>query len=184
MKPLTFRSLTLMLMAIAFATNQKSHAASLQVGSIPPDAGLTGEHGGMLDGKTWDYREFLGRVQLIFYVDPDEREKGEALEDRLKVEHFPVEDVHSSAVINMAATGLPNFMIGMSLSSKQKKFPHATYAKDFSRQLVKTWGLQDDAYNFIILDRKGTVAYVKSGKLTDDEIDRIVTKIKALIAAK
>lgn len=169
---------------LVLAGTSKLHAAGLQTGTPAPEAGLTGESGGTLDGKNWDHRDFLGKVQLIFYVDPDEREQGEALEDRLKDENFAVADVHSSAVINMAASGLPNFMIAMSLASKQKKFPHTTYAKDFRRQLVTSWGLQDDAYNFIILDRKGMVAYTKSGKPSDDEINGIVRKIKDLIAAK
>jgi predicted transcriptional regulator len=159
-------------------------SAQIQDGSPLPTAGLSGEKGGKLDGTAWDHHEFLGKVHLIFYVDPDERKQGEQLEERLEGEKFPGNDVHSSAVINMAATSMPNFMIGMTLSAKQKRYPHTTYAKDFSRQLVTSWGLADNAYNFIIINRKGQLAYLKTGQPTKDELSAIVSKIRELIAAQ
>jgi predicted transcriptional regulator len=181
-RPVIF-SVTVILLAIALSS-VAGQAASLQNGSQLPNAGIAGDKGSKLDGTPWDHREYLGKVQMIFYVDPDERKQGEQLEERLGAEKFAAADVQTSAVINMAATGLPNFMIGMTLSSKQKRYPHTIYAKDFSRQLVTAWGLPDNAYNFIILNRKGEVAYVKTGQPTPDELNAIISKIRELIAAK
>lgn len=174
---------SLILVAITLASSA-GLAAALQNGSALPDSGLSGDKGGKLDGTPWDHKEYLGKVQMIFYVDPDERKQGEQLEERLGAEKFAAADVQTSAVINMAATGLPNFMIGMTLSSKQKRYPHTTYAKDFSRQLVTAWGLPDNAYNFIILNRKGELAYLKTGQPTPDDLNAIISKIRELIASK
>lgn len=150
----------------------------LREGSRPPELLLDGENGGKLDGTPWDYRNYLGKIHLVFYVDPDERSDGEALEDALDAQKFKIGQVDSSALINMKATVLPNFMIGITLSAKQKKFPTTTYAKDFTKYLVKEWGLKDDAYNFIIFNQKGELIYRKTGKPSADEITAIIELIK------
>ncbi len=150
----------------------------LRVGSKPPEVQLTGDNGGKLNGTPWDYRNYLGRIHLVFYVDPDERGDGEGLEEALDAQKFKIEQVDSSAIINMKATALPNFMIGITLSAKQDKFPTTTYGKDFSKFLVREWGLKDDAYNFIILNQKGELIYRKSGKPTSEEITAIIELIK------
>lgn len=173
------RALFLLLAALSAAfSSGSSLAAELGMGATPPEFKLEGEKGGKVDGSAWDYKEFVGKVQLIFYVDPDEKKAGEELEDALKAEDFSRDQIHSTAIVNMDATGLPNFMIEMTLSSKQKKFPTTTYAKDFKKHLVKEWGLTDDAYNFIILNKKGELIYKKTGKPKPEEIKSIIELIK------
>ncbi len=167
-----------LLIAFSMMISRTGFAGELKVGSLPPEAKLDGEDGGKLDGTVWDYKNHFGKIHLIFYVDPDEKGDGEELEDELKAQKFPLDQVGSSAVVNMKATALPNFMIGMTLSSKQKKFPSTTYAKDFTKHMVGEWGLKDDAYNFIILNQKGELLYRKLGKPTPDEIRAIIELIK------
>lgn len=179
---LIFRITGLMIgLALSFSSGAVAGDAPLELlreGSRPPELLLDGENGGKLDGTPWDYRNYLGRIHLIFYVDPDERSDGEALEDALDAQKFKIGQVDSSAIINMKATALPNFMIGITLSAKQKKFPTTTYAKDFTKHLVKEWGLKDDAYNFIILNQKGELIYRKTGKPTPEEVNALVELIK------
>jgi predicted transcriptional regulator len=177
-----FRITGLMIgLALSFNSGAVAGDAPLELlreGSRPPELLLDGENGGKLDGTPWDYRNYLGKIHLVFYVDPDERSDGEALEDALDAQKFKIGQVDSSALINMKATVLPNFMIGITLSAKQKKFPTTTYAKDFTKYLVKEWGLKDDAYNFIIFNKKGELIYRKTGKPSADEITAIIELIK------
>ena len=179
---LTSRITALMIgLALLFSSGAVAGDPSVEVlrdGAKPPELRLDGENGGKLDGTPWDYRHYLGRIHLIFYVDPDERSDGEYLEEALDAQKFKIEQVDSSALINMKATALPNFMIGITLSAKQKKFPTTTYGKDFTKYLVKEWGLKDDAYNFIILNQKGELIYRKSGKPNPEEIAAIIELIK------
>ncbi|NDE13347.1 transcriptional regulator [bacterium] len=149
-----------------------------KVGSLPPDARLDGENGGKLDGTPWDYKDYLGRIHLLFYVDPDAQEDGEELANLLDAEKFPGDQVHSSAIVNMKATNIPNFLIEIRLSAKQKRFPNTTYAKDFTKHLVKEWGLKDDAYNFLILNQKGELIHHSWGKPTKEEIAGMIALIR------
>lgn len=155
-----------------------AQASTWKVGSLPPDVRLDGDNGGKLDGKPWDWKDHTGRIHLLFYVDPDHQEDGEELADLLDAEKFPLEQVDSSAIVNMKATNIPNFLIGMTLSAKQKRFPHTTYGKDFTKFLVREWGLKDDAYNFTIQNQKGELIHHSWGKPTKDEIAAIIALIR------
>ena len=44
-----------------------------QVGKPLPTATLSGDLGGKVDGSGWNTEELKGKVQVIFYVDPDEK---------------------------------------------------------------------------------------------------------------
>lgn len=165
-------------------TNQKDSSGSeLKIGDHLPPVTLTGEDGGKLDNSPWTPAEHGGKVHMIFYVDPDERADGEELEGALKKEEFPSDKVGSSAIINMKAAAMPNFLIGMSLSSKQKKYPRTSYAKDFSKFMVRKWGLKDDAYNFLVAGPTGKLLYRLTGKPTQEDIKKIIEIIKANLPA-
>jgi predicted transcriptional regulator len=172
-----FLSCLLVILAAA-ASGTTALAGEWKTGSLPPDARLDGENGGKLDGTPWDYRDHLGRIHLLFYVDPDKQEDGEELADLLDAEKFPLEQVDSSAIVNMAATKIPNFLIGITLSAKQKRFKHTTYAKDFTKHLVKEWGLKDDEYNFLILNQKGELIHHSWGKPTKEDVSAMIALIR------
>lgn len=157
----------------------KAGSSSLEIGLPLPQLTLAGDDGGKLNDAPWTPQEHAGKVHMIFYVDPDERGDGEQLEQALKNEEFPFDKVGSSAIINMKAAAMPNFLIGMSLSSKQKKFPRTSYAKDFTKHLVEKWGLKDDAYNFLIASPTGILLYQRSGKPSENDIQKIIEIIKA-----
>ena len=54
-----------------------------------PELTLKGEEGGRVDGKPWSSKELTGKVHVLFYVDPDEKDLNEHVADRLKKEDFP-----------------------------------------------------------------------------------------------
>jgi len=64
------------------------------------------------------------------------------------------------------------------LDSKQKKFPEAFYVKDNNRILVTKWGLKDDAYGIIAVDKMHQVIFSHDGKMTPSLSTEIIGEIK------
>lgn len=139
---------------------------------------LEKELGGRLDGSAWSSSELQGKVHVLFYVDPDEKDLNEPLGERLKAENFSRENYQSIAVINMAATWLPNFALEGSLKSKQEKYPDTTYVKDFKKELVKKWELADDSNNVLLFDKQGNILYKIMGAATAEQIEEFISLVK------
>jgi predicted transcriptional regulator len=150
---------------------------AISTGEIPPSVTLSGDTGGKVSGGAWHSDEMKGKVAILFYVDPDEKDLNEAFAQRLKQKHYDTDKVASTAVVNMAATWKPNMIIEALLKRKQKKFPRAVYVKDKKKVLVTQWGLADDSYDVLIFDRKGRVLYSKSGKMSPAEIEKALAII-------
>jgi predicted transcriptional regulator len=148
--------------------------SKLSLGEVPQVAELRGENGGRLNGEAWASTELRDKVHVLMYIDPDHRNDNEPLQYALREQAFGPENLGSVAIINMAATWLPNAAIGSSLAAKQKEFPHTIYAKDFKRHLVKAWGLTDDSYCVLLFDKAGKLLFRKDGKLTEAEVKDVI----------
>ncbi len=152
--------------------------AGLQVGQVPEKVELSGDAGGRLDGSPWSSDELKGKVHVLFYVDPDEKDLNNDASEALRLEKFPAEKYQSFAMINMAATWLPNFAISSSLEDKQKKYPSAIYVRDYKKVLVKEWGLADDNSDVVAFDKQGKVIFIKEGKLGPEDIKQLVQTVR------
>ena len=118
--------------------------AGIEIGHVPERIELKNELGGRLDGTPWCSDEFTGKVHILFYVDPDEKDLNNDASEALKKENFPLEKCQSWAIINMAATWLPNFAISSSLKEKQKIYPDTIYIRDYKKVLVNEWEISDN----------------------------------------
>ncbi len=156
-----------------------SLALALEIGSQPTPLNLEGENGGKLDGQAFSSDSLKQKVHVLFYVDPDEKELNEHVSQALKAEKFDRDNYASVAVINMAATWLPNFAIASKLEEKQKQYPDTLYVKDLKSVLVKEWDLLDDSSNVLLFDKDGSLLFLKKGKLNQDEIKELISLIKA-----
>jgi predicted transcriptional regulator len=155
-----------------------SGLAEVKVGHVPPVFDLNGKDGETVDGSQFSTSQIRGKVYSFFYVDPDQKEDNERLELALKAASLDKETYGSIAVINLAATWKPNFIIESVLSSKQKEFPNTTYVKDKTQFFVKNWGLKDNAYHVLLFDKNGKCLFNKAGTLTEEEIQGYVGLIK------
>jgi predicted transcriptional regulator len=156
--------------------------AAPTVGEALAKVELSGDKGGLVSGNAWTSESIKGKVWTLFYVDPDKKDINELLENTIKAEKFSREKFGSIAVINMAATWLPNGIISSSIESKQEKFPLTTYVKDKDKVLVKEWKLADETYDVMIFDATGKLRYYKSGTLEKSDVDTFIALIKELIA--
>jgi YtfJ family uncharacterized protein len=152
--------------------------SALILGAPAPEVTLSGNAGGTVDGETWSSSSLRGKVHILFYVDPDEKETNNALSEALKARHFDRSRYGSVAVINMAATWLPNFVIASSLRAKQERYPDTLYVKDKKRVIVNAWGIADDSSDILLFDREGNLLYLHEGRVDPEGIDTIIQLIE------
>lgn len=164
------------LLVILFLGNQA--ALAMEIGEVPPKVDLKDKLGGRLDGKPWSSEELLGKVSVIFYVDPDEKDTNNPASDALNKENFPTEKFQSYGVINMAASWLPNFAISSALKEKQEKYPRTIYVRDYKKVLVQAWRIADDSSNVLAFDKKGKLIFRKDGKLSADDIQKLINAVR------
>ena len=161
---------------IFFVTFQ---AMALMLGHIPPEVVLQGKDGGRVDGSPWHSTMLHDKVYVLFYVDPDERNTNEAFSEALKEKNFPHDKYTSVAIVNMAATWMPNFAIEAKLKAKQEKYPNAIYVKDKRKVLVKKWALKDNSSDILIFDKSGKLLFQHAGKLCDEQIHKVLDLIES-----
>lgn len=152
--------------------------AGLKIREVPHEVALKGELGGRLDGSSWSSNELRGKVSVLFYVDPDEKDLNNEASEALKQEKFSLQKYQSFAIINMGATWLPNFVISSSLEEKQKRYPNTIYVRDYKKVLVKTWGIADDNSDVLAFDKSGNLIFWKDGKLTSGDIQKLIQAIR------
>ncbi|SFV57996.1 Protein ytfJ precursor [hydrothermal vent metagenome] len=151
---------------------------AIELGKIPSSVSIDGKNGGKVDGTPWSSKMLKGKVYIIFYVDPDKKDLNEDLSNALKKRHFNRKKYGSIAIINLAATWMPNVLIASKLKSKQKKFPDTIYVKDKKKVLVDKWQLADDNSDILIFNKKGKLIYKKFGKVSRKEIPVVLKLIE------
>ena len=154
------------------------YAVAIEVDKVPSSVTIKGENGGKIDGKAWNSSSLKEKIHIVFYVDPDKREENEALSKALKKRHFDRSKYASVAIINLAATWMPNTILESKLKTKQKEFPDTIYVKDKKKVLVDKWNLADDNSDVLIFDKKGKLIYKKFGKLSAKEIKNVLALIE------
>ena len=153
------------------------------IGKNLPNLTLKGDDGGRLDGSEWTLEQSLkeNKVTVIFYADPDEKDKNEDISERFLEKKYPLDKVQFLGMINMEATWLPNFAISEALKSKQRKYPDTLYLKDYTKKAIGVWKIADDENNVIVLDQSGKVVFAKFGYVTKEEGDKLLALIDGLI---
>jgi YtfJ family uncharacterized protein len=153
-------------------------ALAIEMGQVPPKVELKEKLGGRLDGTAWSSGEMKAKVHVLFYVDPDEKDTNNDASEALDKEKFPGEKFQSVAIINMAATWLPNFAISSSLKEKQERYPRTIYVRDYKKVIVNAWKIADDSSDVLAFDKEGKLIFRKDGKLTHEEIQKLIKVIK------
>lgn len=143
---------------------------------------MKGDSGSCADGSTFNIANYKGKIVVIYYIDPDEREMNEPFYKAMKEADFKDGSFKSIAIINLAATVLPNFLFESKLKKNQKKYPKTLYVLDKKRVFVSKWGMQDNSSCVTVIATDGRVCWHKCGALTDKEIPVVIKLIKEEIA--
>lgn len=165
---------------LCFPTHRVFGTPSL--GQALPRLQLAGDQGGLTNGEKWTSEMIKDHIWLLFYVDPDHKDDNPELEKALSKEQFPEDRFGSIAIINMAATWLPDAILKPSLESKQRDYPRVTYVLDRKKNLVERWNLTDNTYNVLILDKEARVLFAKAGPLQAKEIAEVIRVIHQSLA--
>lgn len=170
------------LLAASFLISTFSHAAVLKVGEKAPLIKVSGDLGGLVkDGSEFKTDDIAGKMQIIWYVDPDEKDLNNYATEKLRAKGYPKETVGSVAIINFAATMVPNWILGGIIEDSQKENKNTLYVKDLKKSFVKEWGLKDDSSNVIVLSKDLKVIYWYGGKLDEKETEKFLATVdKAL----
>jgi hypothetical protein len=154
-------------------------AGALEVGELLKPVTLDGANGGEAkDGTKWNSESLKGRVSVIFYVDPDEKDANSKFSKLIEEQKFDKKSFVKVAIINLAATWKPDFVIEKLLASKQKELPDNIYLKDKKSFFVKEWGLKDDASDVVIVSKDGKVLFSKSGAMSQEEMNKALEIVK------
>jgi len=151
---------------------------SLSLNEIPKEITLEDSNGGLVDGQAWSSSMLKEKVNILFYIDPDEKDMNQKFKERLREENIAKEKLEVSVILNLSATWIPNFAIEKSLEEAQKKDEMITFIKDKKRILVKEWELQDEASSILIFDKEGKLIYQNIGELSSSEIEKIMKLIE------
>lgn len=150
----------------------------LYIGEMVKEVVLEGETGGLVvEDQKWDSTSLNGKVSLIFYVDPDEKDLNSKFSQLIEEKNFDQNKFRKVAIINLAATWKPNFVIENILKEKQQKFPHNLYIKDKKSILVDEWKIKDNTSDVILLSPKGEVLFYKDGALSQGDMEIVFTLI-------
>ena len=153
--------------------------SALTIGEVPTMVTLDGDNGGLVkDAKAWNSSSIKDKTIVMFYVDPDEKDTNSHFSKALKEKEYNSENFASIAVVNLAATWKPNFVIESVLTSKQEEFPRTIYVKDKNSVLVNEWGIEDDASNILIFSKTGELIFYKSGAMSEDDINKALALIE------
>ena len=151
--------------------------SAITVGEVPKAVIIKGDDGALISGEAWNSSMLKDKVYILFYIDPDEKDTNNDFSEALKKKDYNLETFGTVAIINLAATWLPNFAIESSLQSKQKEYPNTTYVKDKTKYLVKEWDLADDSSDISVFAKSGKLLYHYSGKLEKEEIEKVLKLI-------
>jgi hypothetical protein len=163
---------------VLFFTVSLSLAAGLKVGEKAPDFKLkdTTEKEYSLEDP-----RFKGKVLYIAYVDPDEKDTNNHVEDALKKEKdsggLDKDRYEGFGFANLKATNLPNFIIRSLIKSKQEK-TGALVLLDYDYTLLNLWGLKNHSSDVVVLDKERICRYLYSGKLPPEELAKMIQIIK------
>jgi len=136
------------------------------------------------DGNIFTMENWSGKILQINYVDPDESEMNEEFNDRVK-KSIDVDSLISRdsfkgiGIADCASSWKPDFLIQAIGGKKAKKF-ETTVLFDYSAVLRKSWNLDEDSYNIIILDKDRIVRSLYKGKMTESEMDTALQLIISL----
>jgi len=136
------------------------------------------------DKKEFTMNSWAGKVLQINYVDPDESDLNDSFNDAVKkatdVDKTLSKDLFKGfGIVDCKSTWKPNGLIRMIAGNKAKKYD-TTILFDYDATLQKNWGLPEDNYTVVILDKNRVCRALYKGHIPEADNEKIVAQIIAL----
>ena len=176
MKKLIF---SLLFTALAMISLQGQSVKKLEVGMKAPEWMFTDA-----DKKEFTMNSWPGKVLQINYVDPDESDLNDQFNDAVKkatdIDKTLSKDLFKGfGIVDCKSTWKPNGLIRMIAGNKAKKYD-TTILFDYNATLQKQWGMPEDNYTVVILDKNRICRAIYEGHIAESENKKIVDMIIAL----
>jgi predicted transcriptional regulator len=151
----------------------------LAVGTKAPDWMFTDSEKKEFSMNTW-----AGKVMQINYVDPDESELNEPFNDAVNkaidVDKLISRDNFKGiGIVDCKSTWKPNSLIRSIAGKKAKKF-NTTILFDYDAVLQKLWGMPEDNYTVVIVDKNRICRALFVGKIPEADNAKIIQMIAGL----
>jgi predicted transcriptional regulator len=151
----------------------------LAVGTKAPDWMFTDSEKKEFSMNTW-----AGKVMQINYVDPDESELNEpfneAVNKAIDVDKLISRDNFKGiGIVDCKSTWKPNGLIRSIAGKKAKKF-NTTILFDYDAILQKLWGMPEDNYTVVIVDKNRVCRALFKGKIPEADNAKIIQMIADL----
>jgi predicted transcriptional regulator len=151
----------------------------LAVGMKAPDWMFTDS-----EKKEFTMNSWAGKVLQINYVDPDESDLNDAFNDAVKRATDTTKTLSKDlfkgfGIVDCKSTWKPNSLIRMIAGNKAKKY-NTTILFDYKATLQDLWGLPEDNYTVVILDKNRICRAIFKGHIPESDNDKIVQQLIAL----
>jgi len=148
----------------------------LAVGMKAPDWMFTDA-----EKKEFTMDSWAGKVIQLNYVDPDESELNEpfneAVNKAIDVEkRLSRDNFKGFGVVDCKSTWKPNGLIRTIAGNKAKKF-NTTILFDYEAKLQQLWGMPEDNYTVVILDKNRICRALFVGKIPESDNEKIIQMI-------
>jgi predicted transcriptional regulator len=171
--------LTLLSAILAFGYIYGQTGTKLEIGKKAPEWKFTDA-----DKKEFTMNSWPGKVLQINYVDPDESDLNDPFNDAVNkatdVDKTISRDFFKGfGIVDCKSTWKPNGLIRMIAGNKAKKYD-TTILFDYDGVLQRDWGMPQDNYTVVIVDKNRIVRAVYKGKIPESENAKIVKLIQDL----
>ncbi len=167
MKKMLFVVLLVSLWAVSGAV-----AGDLQVGDTASDWSLPDA-----DTKLYTMQEWAGKVLLINYNDPDEKDMNNHFNDAVKKESknglLQEATFKGIGIADCEASWKPDSLIRSFGASAAKKY-NTVILFDYDASLRNAWGLKEDSANAILLDKNRVCRAIIRGRVPDEQVAILV----------
>jgi predicted transcriptional regulator len=172
MKKLIF---SLMVLAMV-CSNLYAQNVKLEVGMKAPDWVLTDADGNKFSMESWK-----GKVLQVNYVDPDESDLNDPLNDAIKKAKDVDNRINGDkfkgfGIVDCKSTWKPNALIRTIAGNKAKKF-NTTILFDYKGELQALWNMPKDNYTVVILDKNRVCRALYKGKVAESEYEKVIQLI-------
>ena len=168
----------LLVLLVGLLSTTVAMAAGLQVGVKCPEFSLKDSAGNTYSLETPPY---AGKVVAIFYTDKASSDKNPQVEQRLKAAKFDPKTYKSMVILNLKDTPLPNFILKKIIMKRQEELKSPILV-DENHILVNAWGLNEKAYNVVLVDKGRVVRYIFRGAeravMPPVEVDKLIALIR------
>ena len=147
-------------------------AGDLQVGDKASDWSLPDA-----DKKLYTMQNWAGKVLLVNYNDPDEKDMNSHFNDAVKEESnnglLKEATFKGIGIADCKASWKPDSLIRSFGAAAAKKY-NTVILFDYDASLRNAWGLKEDSANAILLDKNGVCRAIIRGRVPDDQVASLV----------